>query len=169
MFGSGGENRNDHGDSSDSMPPNGSVIEVFEEVNSKGVNQTYTDVHSASDRRSSILQDLPWLIKTAAYTPIVVLLSGTKLVSIVATVDMKVAHAKLWECLISILRNLKSSGKCITNLIPVVTATWPRRLNQPQIHEVNGALLGVESTAAQKYGPPLVGWALQISEKNQHG
>jgi len=50
-------------------------------------------------------------------------------------------------------------------LIPVVTATWPRRLNQPQIHEAKGALLGVESIAAQKYGPPLVGWALQISEK----
>ena len=53
------------------------------------------------------------------------------------------------------------------NLIPVVTATWPRRLNQPQIHDAKGALLGVESMAAQKYGPPLVGWALQTSEKCQ--
>ena len=52
------------------------------------------------------------------------------------------------------------------NLIPAVTATWPRRLNQPQIQEMKGALLGVESIAAQKYGPPLVGWALQISERN---
>lgn len=50
----------------------------------------------------SILRDLPWLIKTAAYTPIVVFSFGTKLVLIVAAVEMNVAHAKL---------------------IPVVTAT----------------------------------------------
>lgn len=53
------------------------------------------------------------------------------------------------------------------HLIPVVTATWPRRLNQPQIHEAKGAFFGVDSIAAQKYGPPLVGWALQISGKCQ--
>ena len=67
------------------------------------------------------------------------------------------------------------SASCMTsqirwemkNLIPVVTATCPRRLNQPQIHEAKGAFLGVESIAAQKYGPPLVGWALQTSKRYQ--
>ena len=29
------------------------------------------------------------------------------------------------------------------------------------IHDASGALLGLESIAAQKYGPPDVGWALQ--------
>jgi hypothetical protein len=47
------------------------------------------------------------------------------------------------------------------HLIPVVIATCPRRLNQPVIHDASGALLGLESIAAQKYGPPDVGWALQ--------
>ena len=35
-------------------------------------------------------------------------------------------------------------------LIPVVTATWPRRLNQPVTHEANAASSGRESIAAQK-------------------
>lgn len=52
----------------------------------------------------------------------------------------------------------------MTNLIPVVTATCPRRLNQPVTHDANGAFRGFEIIAAQKYGPPLVGCALQISE-----
>lgn len=82
----------------------------------------------------------------------------------VATVEMKVAHAKLRECLVQQRAKLQALWE-MGNLIPVVTATWPRRLNQPQIHEAKGALLGVESMAAQKYGPPLVGWALQTSEK----
>ena len=67
-------------------------------------------------------RSLPWLIKTAAYIPIVVFASGTKLVLMVAAVAMKVAHAKLRE----LYRQC-----CVTprmfwgrkNLIPVVTAT----------------------------------------------
>lgn len=113
-FWGGGENRNDHGKSSNSMPPDGNIIEVFEEVNSEGVDQTYARVPSANNRRGSILQSLPWLIKTAAYTPIVVLSFGTKPVFMVAAVETKVAHAKLRECLISILQSLKCSGKQIT-------------------------------------------------------
>lgn len=50
-----------------------------------------------------------------------------------------------------------------SHLIPVVTATCPSKLNQPVIHEANGACLGSDNIAAQKYGPPLVGCALQIS------
>ena len=49
-------------------------------------------------------------------------------------------------------------------LIPVVTATCPRRLNHPVIHDASGALDGFDNIAAQKYGPPDVGCALQISE-----
>lgn len=40
-------------------------------------------------------KDVPWLTKTAAYTPIVVLGFGTKLVLTVAAVEIKVAHPKL--------------------------------------------------------------------------
>lgn len=35
------------------------------------------------------------------------------------------------------------------DLIPVVTATWPSRLNQPVIHDASGALSGLVSMAAQ--------------------
>ena len=35
-------------------------------------------------------------------------------------------------------------------LIPVVTATWPRRLNQPVTHDMNAACSGLDSMAAQK-------------------
>lgn len=50
--------------------------------------------------------------------------------------------------------------------MPVVTATCPRRLNHPVTQDANGAERGGESIAAQKYGPPLVGCALQTSEDN---
>lgn len=50
--------------------------------------------------------------------------------------------------------------------MPVVTATCPRRLNHPVIHDANGARFGGESIAAQKYGPPLVGCALHTSGSN---
>ena len=84
------------------MPPNGNVIEVFEEVNSEGVNQTCVQIHSVGNEGRPILQALPWLIRTAAYTPIVVLSFGTKPVLMEATVEIKVAHAKLWERLVGI-------------------------------------------------------------------
>ena len=51
----------------------------------------------------------------------------------------------------------------VSYLIPVVTATCPRRLNHPVIHDASGALDGFDNIAAQKYGPPDVGCALQIS------
>lgn len=35
--------------------------------------------------------------------------------------------------------------------------------NYPQIHDASGAFFGFDIMAAQKYGPPLVGWALQTS------
>lgn len=41
--------------------------------------------------------------------------------------------------------------------------TYPIRLNQPVIQDAKGALVGVLSLAAQKYGPPEVGWDEQIS------
>ena len=47
--------------------------------------------------------------------------------------------------------------------IPVVTANWPTKLNQPVNQEKNGAYLGGASIAAQKYGPPAVGIAETIS------
>lgn len=62
--------------------------------------------------------------------------------------------------------------------MPVVIATWPRRLNHPNfmlniqgfsttkdhepvIHDASAAFSGSESIAAQKYGPPDVGCALR--------
>lgn len=82
------------------MPPNGNVVQVFEEVYSKSVDQAcmVTPVGMLGGQKDRIRQDLPWLIKTAAYTPIVVFAFGTKLVLMVAAVEMKVAHAKLWDC-----------------------------------------------------------------------
>ena len=78
--------------------------------------------------------------------PIVVFAEGTKVVSNVASVEMNVAHAKLF-----------SSGEepdvyreIATHLIPVVTATWPSRLNQPVIHDAKAACSGLQSMAAQK-------------------
>ena len=67
-------------------------------------------------------QDAPWLIRTAAYTPIVVFASGTKLVLMVAAVEMKVAHPKLCEyvCQHRMTPWMLLERK---NLIPVVTAT----------------------------------------------
>ena len=56
-------------------------------------------------------QNVPWLIKTAAYTPIVVFALGTKLVLMVATVEMNVAHAKLWEYIISAAQHRGCLGK----------------------------------------------------------
>jgi hypothetical protein len=45
----------------------------------------------------------------------------------------------------------------------VRTATWPRRLNHPVIQLAMGALDAGTIIALQKYGPPDVGCALQIS------
>ena len=42
-----------------------------------------------------ILRGAPWLVNTAAYTPMIVLLFGENPVLMVATVEMKVAHPKL--------------------------------------------------------------------------
>lgn len=59
-------------------------------------------------------------------------------------------------------------------LIPAVTATCPRRLNQPVTQDAKAAFLGSDNIAAQKYGPPLVGCALQTSrmgispKENEH-
>jgi hypothetical protein len=80
---------------------------------------------------------------------------GTKLVPRVHAVEINVAHAKLD-------REMNNATRCCiallaTRLIPVVMATWPSRLNHPVIHEARGARLGLESIAAQKYGPPEVG------------
>ena len=50
----------------------------------------------------------------------------------------------------------------------MVTATCPSRLNHPVIHEAKGALDGFDNIAAQKYGPPDVGCALQISVNESH-
>ncbi len=71
------------------------------------------------------------------------------------------------------------------NVIPVVTATWPKRLNllkdgvssgpppqiirikllsyHPVIQEAKAECFGGANSAAQKYGPPLVGIAETIS------
>jgi len=51
--------------------------------------------------------------------------------------------------------------------MPVVTATWPRRLNHPVIHAANGAPFSVESLADQKYGPPEVGLDDEIRRSGQ--
>jgi hypothetical protein len=49
------------------------------------------------------------------------------------------------------------------NVIPVVTATWPRRLNHPVIQDAKAACFGGARRADQKYGPPLVGMEDTIS------
>jgi len=67
-------------------------------------------VYSRIEKRR-IHQDGPWLTKTAAYTPIVVLSFGTKLVLMVAAVEIKVAQPKLWECIVSTIRHLRYVGK----------------------------------------------------------
>ena len=54
------------------------------------------------------------------------------------------------------------------DLIAVVAATCPTRLNHPVIQDAKGACWGLEIMAAQKYGPPLVGYALQISGTGRH-
>lgn len=48
-FWGGGENGNDYSNSPDSVPPNGNVVEVFEEVNPKSVDQTYIRIRLAGD------------------------------------------------------------------------------------------------------------------------
>lgn len=59
---------------------------------------------------------------------------------------------------------MRSCERCaVPHLIPVVTATCPRRLNHPHTHDAKGAFSGFDIIAAQKYGPPLVGCALQTS------
>src|SRR3569833_903910 len=47
--------------------------------------------------------------------------------------------------------------------IPVVTATWPNKLNQPVSLAKKADQRGGASNAAQKYKPPLVGMADTIS------
>jgi hypothetical protein len=47
--------------------------------------------------------------------------------------------------------------------MPVVMATWPRRLNQPVTQAAKGACFLGARMAAQKYGPPAEGMALTIS------
>lgn len=87
----------------------------------------------------------------------------TKSVPKVATVEMNVAQAKLHfnrnQCSAV---DISLTGAA-THLIPVVTATCPRRLNHPVTHDAKAAFWGSDNIAAQKYGPPLVGCALQTS------
>lgn len=59
--------------------------------------------------------------------------------------------------------------RAISYLMPVVTATCPRRLNQPVTQLAMAACFFGVSMAAQKYGPPLVGCALQISVQSRVG
>jgi hypothetical protein len=47
--------------------------------------------------------------------------------------------------------------------MPVVTATWPSKLNQPVTHDANGAYFLGARIADQKYGPPADGIADTIS------
>lgn len=74
---------------------------------------------------------------------------GVKLVLNVAMVEMKVAHAKLIYDRSDSVRIFHVSNGYIKPvmdivrspyLIPVVTATCPKRLNHPVIQEANGAL-----------------------------
>jgi len=89
-------------------------------------------------------------------------------VRIVAAAEIKVAHVKLDEGTRQSARGLRVTCDGIMNLIAVVAATCPRMLNQPVIQAAKGAPRGLEIMAAQKYGPPLVGYALQISETAHH-
>ena len=47
-------------------------------------------------------------------------------------------------------RRRRAAVDSAAHLIPVVTATCPRRLNQPVIHDAKAALWGLEIMAAQK-------------------
>ena len=77
--------------------------------------------------------------------PIVVFSFGANDVPKVLTVEMKLAHAKLNQALQDIQAYYDS-----THLMPVVTATWPNKLNQPHTQEANAAFRGSDSMAAQK-------------------
>jgi hypothetical protein len=48
-------------------------------------------------------------------------------------------------------------------VMPVVTATWPSRLNQPVTQDARGACFFGARIADQKYGPPADGIADTIS------
>ena len=58
---------------------------------------------------------------------------------------------------------LRMTDDGMMNLSAVVAATCPTMLIQPVIQAAKGAPRGLEIMAAQKYPPPLVGYALQIS------
>jgi len=79
--------------------------------------------------------------------PMVVFALGTKLVPSVDAVEIKLAQAKLSYNNLSMMcqRQKKRS-----DLIPVVTATCPKRLNQPVTQDAKAAFWGLESIAAQK-------------------
>lgn len=67
------------------------------------------------------------------------------------------------------MKRQSAENSCLTddgimNLSAVVAATCPTMLIQPVIQAAKGAPRGLEIMAAQKYPPPLVGYALQISE-----
>lgn len=84
----------------------------------------------------------------------------------VQTVEIKLATAKLDDQFVDRLRHMRDLRYEMTHLIPVVTATCPSKLNQPVTQEANAAFSGSDNMAAQKYGPPLVGCALQTSAKS---
>lgn len=163
-FGCGDENGNDHGDGSNRMPPNGNAVDVSEEVNSKSVDQAFimSDEYMPNDQRLNPLEHTLADQEGSIHSDYRLLVWDKTGVNRSSSGDEGRTSKTMGTCrCVSPQRFSKR-----TNLIPAVTATWPRRLNQPQIHEMKGAFLGVESIAAQKYGPPLVGWALQISERS---
>ena len=146
------------------MPPNGNAVYVSEEVNSKSVDQAFImpGEYMPNDQRSDPLTRT-LADQEGGIHPDYRLLVWDKIgVDRSGSGDEGRTSKTMGACRCVSPRRFSKR----TNLIPAVTATWPRRLNQPQIHEMKGAFLGVESIAAQKYGPPLVGWALQTSERS---
>ena len=137
----GREDGDDHGGRPDGVPPDRDIVDVLEEVHAERVDEALAD----EDARVDADCDARFWDEGGP--------EGRE------RRDEIGCREAFWE-------NSSEPAPVqgvISYLIPVVTATCPRRLNQPVTQEANAACWGSESMAAQKYGPPLVGCALHTS------
>jgi hypothetical protein len=111
------------------MPPNGDVVEIVEKVHAECIQKSLCEKYGGVDTYETCL-DGDGRLSRIEYTPILVFGVGVNEVPMVAAVEIKFAQAKLT----SEEKSSPARGKSMecTDLIPVVMATWPNKLNQPR-------------------------------------